>query len=287
MKAVALLAAGAGLLGAAAAQADCGSVAGPCSFDGGTYHVALPDTDTELRGAIMFVHGWGGSGTSVLGNRRWVPEVLAKGYAIIAPDGTPREGRSGRRWSFHPDWPQQRDDVAFLAAVRDDAATRFDLDASKMALGGFSIGGSMTHYLACATPDAFFAYVPVGGAFWRTHPEGCNGAVRLLHTHGWRDTTVPLEGRVVRGEDANDPDALMQGDVFYAFDVWRKENGCFQLRGDRFETSGMFWQRAWDRCTPGTALELALFDGGHTVPAGWATMMLDWLDSLESTSDKS
>lgn len=244
---------------------------------GGTYHLRRPDG--APRGAIMFLHGWGSSGTGSLGNRRWVPQALAAGYAVIAPNGSPREGRPGRRWDFHPDWPKTRDDIAFLTAVRDDAAARFDLDPGRIALGGFSIGGSMTHYLACAAPDTFAAYIPVGGAFWRTHPEGCAGPVRLLHTHGWRDTTVPLEGRVVRGQDANDPAALIQGDVFYAMRLWRRENGCLQLRGDRFETEGVFWRRAWDRCAAGMALELALFDGGHTVPAGWIEMVLPWLDS--------
>ena len=142
----------------------------------------------------------------------------------------------------------------------------------------------MTHYLACQAPDAFYAYIPVGGAFWRTHPDECNGPVRLLHTHGWTDTTVPLEGRVLRGSDADDPDAIMQGDVYYAMELWRAENGCRQLRGDRFDTDGPFWRRAWVRCDPDTALELALFPGGHTVPVGWAEMIVDWSATQTSTN---
>ncbi|MEO0389575.1 MAG: prolyl oligopeptidase family serine peptidase [Pseudomonadota bacterium] len=259
--------------------ADCGPSPDACEVEGGTYHLRLPDGDTQ--GAIMFLHGWGSSGAASLGNRRWVPQALAAGYAVIAPNGMPREGRNGRRWNFHPDWPQDRDDIAFLQNVRDDAAARFDLDPGGIALGGFSIGGSMTHYVACAVPDAFAAYIPVAGAFWRPDFERCAGPVRLLHTHGWRDTTVPLEGRVVRGADVTDPEAWAQGDVFHAMRLWRIENGCVQLRADRFDTDGPFWRRAWDRCTQGTALELALFDGGHTVPAGWIDLALGWLNSLE------
>ncbi len=266
------------LCAATTAQAGCADAPDACMIEGGSYHISLPEG--PARGTIMFLHGWGGNGMGTLNNRRWVPQALARGYAVIAPDGMPREGRNGRRWFFHPDWPQGRDDVAFLQAVRDDAATRFGLDPAAMALGGFSIGGSMTHYTACAQPLAFAAFLPVGGAFWRSHPTDCAGPVRLLHTHGWSDTTVPLEGRVVRGEDVNDPSAFVQGDVFYAMSLWRETNDCVQLRADRFVTQGPFMRRAWDRCAPETALELALFPGGHTVPQGWGDMMIDWLENL-------
>lgn len=259
------------------AMAGCGVSASACLIDGGSYHVVLPDK--PIKGAVMFLHGFGGSGKGALSNKAWVPEALARGYAVIGPDGTERQGRKGRRWSFHPDWPQQRDDMRFLKAVRDDAAKRFSLDADTMALGGFSIGGSMTSYLACADPEAFDAYLPVGGGFWRPHPTTCAGPVRLLHTHGWTDTTVPLEGRVVRGTDRNDPDAFIQGDIFYSVGMWRDVNQCLQVRADAFVTKGDFLRRSWKRCAPGSALEFAIFPGGHKVPEGWAEMALDWLEA--------
>jgi polyhydroxybutyrate depolymerase len=154
------------------------------------------------------------------------------------------------------------------------------IDPDKILLSGFSIGGSMTSYLACAAPDSFPAYAPIGGSFWRPHPTGCEGDVRLLHTHGWSDGTVPLEGRLLRGTDINDVGALAQGDVFHAMEIWRAANDCVHLKADRFDTSGPFWRRAWDRCLPGSALELALFPGGHVIPKGWAKMALDWFENL-------
>ena len=260
------------------AQAECGDVEDACEVDEGAYLVALPDGD--IKGSIMFLHGFGGSGKGSVG-QSWVKDALARGYAVIGPDGTVRDtGRPARRWSFHPDWPAQRDEVAFLTSVRDDAAERFDLDADKMILGGFSIGGSMTSYLACAAPEAFDAYLPVGGGFWRPHPTECVGPVRLLHTHGWTDTTVPLEGRVVRGEDINDPNGFVQGDIFYTLGMWREVNECVQSRADKFVTKGPFMRRSWDRCAPDSALEFALFSGGHRVPKGWADLALDWLENL-------
>jgi polyhydroxybutyrate depolymerase len=275
------------LSAAGIARAGCGPDAAPCDLAGGSYEIELPDgasAPTASPPSVMFVHGHGSSGEGTMKNRGMVDALLARGYAVIAPSGSAMAGRDGRYWSFRPgavraDRPAARDDIAFLAAVRDDAATRFGLDRGRMLLAGFSVGGSMVSYLACATPDAFAAYAPVSGGFWRPHPEGCAGPVRLLHTHGWTDATVPLEGRILRSAGA-DGQAIAQGDIFATMEIWRAANGCTALRADAFVTEGPFWRRSWTRCSPGTALELALFPGDHRIPLGWSDMALDWFEAL-------
>jgi polyhydroxybutyrate depolymerase len=258
------------------ALAECAGEAGPCTIATGTYNLRLPEGAAESVPALMFLHGWGGSGDGTMDNTGMVETVLARGFAVIAPDGMPREGRAGRSWSFHPDLPAARDETAFLKAVADDAATRFGIDRSRILLGGFSIGGSMVSYLACADPGAFAAYAPVAGSFWRPHPAGCAGPVKLLHTHGWTDVTVPLEGRNL-GSGAS------QGDVFQAMQIWRATNGCTRMLPDAFGEDGVFWLRRWTRCTPGSALEFALHPGAHGVPKGWATLALDWFARVENS----
>ncbi|WP_299828593.1 PHB depolymerase family esterase [uncultured Roseobacter sp.] len=278
MKRFLALAAAAWLGGAAPSHAACGEDTGACSIEMGTYHARVPEG--PIKGAILYLHGFGGSGEGALRPKDWVNTALDRGYVLIAPDGLPYAEGRGRGWSFIPGRPKLRDEPAFLQAVRDDAATRFGFAAERVILSGFSIGGSMTSYMACDVPDSFAAYAPVAGGFWRPHPTGCTGPVRLLHTHGWTDGTVPLEGRVLRGTDATDPEALVQGDIFYTLRMWREVNACNQLRADRYVTKGDFMRRAWDRCAEGSALEFALFPGGHVVPQGWAGMMLDWYEGL-------
>ena len=85
---------------------------------------------------------------------------------------------------------------------------------------------------------------------------------------------------MVRGADRNAPDAFIQGDIFYTVNMWRDVNQCLQLRADRFVTQGPFMRRSWRRCAPGSALEFAIFPGGHLVPEGWAEMALDWMEGL-------
>ena len=263
---------------AAMAQDSCGTPVNACEIDGGSYHIARPPDAVGTVPALMFLHGFGSQGRSTMNNGRIVQEAHQRGYAVIAPNGS--EWREGRlSWNFRLS-EDRRDDVAFLQNVLADAADRFDIAASDSVLGGFSVGGSMVAYVACQAPDSFAAFVPVAGNFWRPHPapQDCAGPVRMLHTHGWRDGTVPLEGRVLRAG------AFHQGDVFYALQIWRDVNGCTQTKADRMEWGETFKHRAWNTCLPGSYLEFALFDGGHTVPGGWAPMMFDWLDAISNES---
>jgi len=253
----------------------------PCEVADGSYHIAFPeDPGAGDLPAVVFIHGFGGSGAGVFRNTGMVSRFLDRGYAVVAPNGLARAGRNGGSWSFHPGLPNRRDEIAFITAVRDDLIASHDIDPDRIILSGFSIGGSMASYLACQEPEAFSAYAPLGGSFWREHPDGCEGPVRLLHTHGWRDGTVPLEGRNVRGGAIGDPEGFSQGDVFHAMEIWREANGCIYGKADSFDTKGDFWIRKWERCAEGSALEFALFPGGHIVPEGWADLMLDWFEAL-------
>ncbi|MEM7598255.1 MAG: alpha/beta fold hydrolase [Pseudomonadota bacterium] len=269
----------AGLVSGAVPAAACSETT-PCTIDGGDYYIALPEPTDTPPPAIVYIHGYGGSAEGALGNETMMQPFLDHGYAVIAPQGLPFPGGTISGWSFHPDVAPRRDEISFIQAVRDDAISRHNLDPDRVIMTGFSIGGSMTSYLACAAPDAFDAYAPLGGSFWRDHPEECEGPVRLLHTHGWRDGTVPLEGRNVRGGAIGDPEGFSQGDVFHAMEIWRETNGCIYGKADSFVTEGPFWIRKWERCEEGSALEFALFPGGHIVPEGWADLMLNWYEGL-------
>lgn len=251
-----------------------------CKVDERAYYVALPENTEQPTATVVFIHGWGGSGKGALRNSGMVSSFLERGWAVLAPDGVPREGRTGRSWGFHPNSGRQDDEIAHLTSVRDDAIARFGLDPERVVLAGFSIGGSMVAYTACLNPAAFAAYAPIGGNFWRPHPTECNGPVRMLHTHGWTDGTVPLEGRVVNGLPADDPKAFAQGDIFHALSVWRETNKCTHLKADRFVTEGHFWRRIWDRCAQDSALELAIYPGGHRIPQGWVDLVVDWFEEL-------
>ena len=257
---------------ATAATAGCNGDPAPCQLPDGTYHITLPQGGGEgPHPAVLILHGYGGEGEGFARPNGVARVFLERGYAVIAPDGQPRDNGRGRSWDFHPDRPATRDETAFLIAVADDAARTFGLKRDEMLLAGFSIGGSMTSYVACQTPAAFAAYAPVAGSFWRPHPARCAGPVRLLHTHGLADRTVPLEGRQIAP-------GFTQGNVPEAMQIWRETNGCPTEQAAVTESVGPFTLQRWTECQPGSALTYALHPGGHSIPKGWAPLVLDWLD---------
>ena len=263
------------LLSVGAPQAsECGGADQACKVETGSYYAALPK-GSGPHPAVVFFHGGGGWGSRIFKLlAQMTADMTARGYVVIAPNGKKRPGsRFGPGWAFIPQFEPHRDDRAFLLDVLADAQTRFGIDRARVLLTGYSIGGSLVSYLACADPGLARAFAPVAGGFWRPHPQDCAGPVRLLHTHGWRDQTVPLEGRPLSVT------GVEQGDIFQTLWRWRVENGCRKYRADRFSTDGPFWRRIWTHCDAGV-LEFALHPGGHKVPPEWANMALDWFEAL-------
>ncbi len=244
-----------------------------CKIAGGSYHMAWPegvDRSKKLP-AVVALHSWGASGLGLIRSGKMVKIMLARGYVVITPEGLQRTDGEGGTWDFQPTRKARRDEVSFIIAVADDAAKRANIDRDKMLLTGFSIGGSMTSYVACKSPQSFRAFAPTLASFWRPQPKNCNGPVKLLHSHGLKDTSVPLEGRTVGV-------GLRQGNVYEAIDIFRRANGCENAEPSSTGEDGDVKWRRWLECAGGGSVELALYPGGHSVPRGWADRALNWFE---------
>ncbi|MEO1686700.1 MAG: CocE/NonD family hydrolase [Pseudomonadota bacterium] len=262
--------------------AACDTPQTPCEIEGdwgsGVYHLATPDGPGP-HPTVFFLHGYGGRAERTMANDGIRMSLLNRGYAVVTPQGMPRrEGDSGGSWNAFA-WEERRDDVAFLAAVAEDAAARAPLDRARMLASGFSGGGMMVWRVACDAPRTFAAYAPIAGLLWRPLPDACAGQVKMLHIHGWTDPVVPLEGRSVAGG------RITQGDVFRGLDLLRDANACVKDDPDEYAQAGpenAFWLRRWTDCAPGSALEFALFHGGHRIPQGWSALTLDWFEGFDA-----
>jgi polyhydroxybutyrate depolymerase len=252
---------------------DCGDPAGECTTPGGFYRLALPVDAVKPAPAVVFLHGWGGSSAGTMKNRAMLAILAARGYALIAPEGLRTSAtRTQKNWAVRDGRDYQRDDIAFLTEVLDDAAAR-GVDRDRVLLAGFSRGGSMVWDVACHAPVTARAYAPVAGAFWEPLPASCQGGADLFQTHGWADRVIPLEGRSVAGG------TLTQGDTFASLKILRAANGCAIRQPDvsKIEPDGI-WHRTWKSC-PGGWIELMLHPGPHGIPKGWLERALDWFEA--------
>ena len=255
-----------------ASAQSCGDADTPCVVDSGTYHAIAPIS--EAKGVVFFLHGGGGRGKTLL-NSGMARAAISRGYVYVAPDGYHPNSRFTRNWSVKANNSEfERDDIAFLADVLVDVRERFNVTAEPTLLTGFSRGGSMVWDVACQTPGFATAYAPIAGAFWDDLPTTCVAPVKLFHTHGWTDRTVPLEGRTFGGFGRG---AVTQGDVWASLKVLRETNGCDKRQPEKNSFDEDMWFRHWTDCS-GAAVELMLHQGGHGVPKGWSRRALDWFE---------
>ncbi|PTW62465.1 polyhydroxybutyrate depolymerase [Breoghania corrubedonensis] len=245
--------------------ASCG-VDTPCRVPHGEYRIRMPKgwDGSSRPGAILFLHGYRGTAENEINNKGLIAIASELGVALIAPQGEERS------WSFPGAPRQQRDDLAFIRSILDDAIARHSVDPDKIMASGFSVGGSMVWYLACYIGDRFAGFAPVAGAFWEPQPTNCPGPEpNLFHVHGTSDTVVPMAGRAIG-------DSARQGNVGEGFALWETKGACRQEVPEEFkpEKLKLVCQRRTN-CS-GRILELCLHPGGHVFKAAWVKRA--WLE---------
>lgn len=229
-----------------------------CPVDGGSYRIRMPAAPKAGPGglpAILFFHGWQSTPADALADADLAAVGQRLGVAVVAPEGR------GKTWSY-PGWRgNQRDELAFVDAVLRDAAQRFGLDQRRLLATGFSQGGSMVWWLACAAPARFAVFAPVAGAFWEPLPQKCAGPTpTLLHLHGTADTTVPMAGRWIGRQ-------FKQGDVRQSFTVLGGQ--CAPLKPEKSLGDGVLACERAGPCGASRELELCLHRGGHEFSPAW------------------
>ena len=176
------------------------------------------------------------------------------GVALIAPDGL------GKSWSFPNSPRRERDELAFMHRVLDDVLERFPIDPNRLMSSGFSIGGTMSWYMACYLGERFAGHAPISGTFWRPVPNECPGPDPFIsHVHGTADKIFPLEGRVIRKK-------YRQGNTLEAIEFFRNR-GAAPPAVERYTDGGLDCSASETRL--GGQVELCLHAGGHSIKGEW------------------
>ena len=234
----------------------------PCFIGARSYHLKEPDDwdgVTPLP-VLLHFHGWMRQGDLIVHHGRISGASRRRGVLLLAPNGR------DRTWGFRS---SGSGDVAFAAAVIEDAAKRYPIDRERIFVSGYSYGSAMAWRYACDNGNGVAALLAVSGTLRQS--ETCAEAPReVRHVHGTSDTVMDFP--FGPGGDTTFPVAL-----------WRSRMGCGKGENKgtwRVTEHDLFTRTVWNDCDTGRVI-LDVHDRGHFIPRGWIARQLDELLGLE------
>ncbi len=115
------------------------------------------------------------------------------------------------------------DDVDFLSQLIDHIASEYNINLDRVYCTGFSMGGIMTHRMACDLNDRLAAVAAVSGPLADAIANDClaQSPIPVMHMHGTADGTVGYADGAFNGA----LEAGLQG-AEESIDFWTAKNGC-------------------------------------------------------------
>lgn len=227
-----------------------------------TFIVHVPEsyTGTTRVPLVLDFHPLGGTGSQEQSSSGYQRIADDEGFLIAFADGI------DNAWNIGPCCTTSRDvdDLGFAMAMVESIAGDGCVDPKRIYSVGFSMGGGMSHYLACNAADVFAAVAPA--AFDLLVPEEMPCApsrpISVLAFRGTNDTTVPFAGGLGPSGRINFLGAQA------SFERWAEINGCAAPPASEGDCT------YYSECDGGTEVGLCVAQGGgHATGdanAGWA-----------------
>ncbi|WP_437581587.1 alpha/beta hydrolase family esterase [Sorangium sp. So ce887] len=218
---------------------------------------------------VVDFHPLGGSGPSERSGSPYPAQTDPEGVIMAFPSGL--SGPSGGAWNVGPCCVADTDDVAFAKAMVAKIQETACIDPKRVYAVGFSMGGGMSHYLACHAADVFAAVAPAAFDLLEENIGGCEPArpISVISFRGTSDPIVPYAGgssAVVRGM----PITFLGAKSTLA--KWADINGC---TGSPSAEDGQGCS-TYSNCRDGVEVALCTKQGGGHDPGnaavGWPVL---------------
>lgn len=256
------------------------TTAGPLMSRPYKYKVPSRYDATKATPLVVMLHGLSASGELNELILHLAPLAESRTFLYAFPDGT--QNPLGIRFWNATDFccnffGSTVDDVAYLTAVIDDMAARYNVDKKRIFLVGHSNGGYMSHRMACDRAAKLAGIVSLAGAQWNDATR-CKPTdkVSVLQVHGNADLLVAYGGGPLY-PSAHDTVA-----------IWANRNGCLgrlTYGGKRIDIDSVLPGaetkiEQYTGCPAQGAVELWTMEGGSHVPAFnayWPGAIYDFL----------
>ena len=164
----------------------------PCSADDLTMLAHPPSIASPHPPLIVLMHGAGADEKDMIGLWKQLPPQ----FVVVSPRGP--FGGAGSGWRWYRKGATQDADIAasrkIVDLVVDAAIKRFDVDPTRVFIGGFSQGGVMTYEVALHEPGRFRGAVVMSGLLFPSalagDPPGPNRTPFFV-AHGTSDPVIP------------------------------------------------------------------------------------------------
>ena len=234
--------------------------------------VVRPSSGAHLRPLVVFLHGSRSSAGEVQQQLGLDSQAKAAGVVVAYPDSNTPTGswRAGCCGTMAAD----PSDLDFIAQLIRTLVAGKEVQAGRVALGGFSAGALLVNSFACRFPTLVAGIVSAAGSlltppsFVVAKPGAprCTppAAVTVLAVAGASDTTIPLAGST-----AGCSAPCLPGTVRYQAPAatvsgwWRRIDGCGATRTRRLAVSVVIAAS----CRSGTTVGFAEVTGvAHDLP---------------------
>jgi polyhydroxybutyrate depolymerase len=159
-----------------------------------TFILHIPSTYTGATAVplVLDFHGLGGTGSGEKGTSGFAALSDRDGFVIAWPNGI------DNAWNIGPCCTNSRDvdDLGFAKGIVAAIAATACIDPKRIYATGFSMGGGMSHFLACNAADLFAAVAPSSFDLLVADEEPCQPSrpISVLSFRGTNDTVVPYAG---------------------------------------------------------------------------------------------
>jgi polyhydroxybutyrate depolymerase len=227
-------------------------------------HVPSAYKGTTAVPLVVDFHPLGGSGSSEESSP-YKAQTDPEGVVTAYPNGL--SGPSGGAWNVGPCCVANVDDVAFARALVAQVETKACIDTKRIYAVGFSMGGGMSHYVACHAADLFAAVAPASFDLLKENEAGCTPPrpIAEISFRSSNDTVVPYAGgasSLVSGMPVTFLGAVG------TFQKWAAIDGCTGAPTAADSNACQYY----NTCTAGVKVGLCTMTAGHApgkAEIGW------------------